>query len=243
LQSINYTLNPSFENLLNMSQANMLQLLDILQSNNDISACLANCSNQGFCQLNTQTLKYICECNENFMGKSCQTDVRPCSQSNKCLNNGTCINSQDLISSSCQCPEGIPFYGQYCENLRDLCENMTCSSHGYCIQNLSETKCKCFNGYEGDVCDKELNKVKKVKYTQWTTTIICVVCIIIFWLVIITSDILDYFKIGSEHVDMDEWRHEKLHGKKDEVKRTKNTRNNVSIQTFQYVPWASEEKK
>jgi hypothetical protein len=219
----------------------MQQLLDILQSNADISSCLSNCSNQGICKLSTNQT-YICECNANFMGKSCQTDERPCSQANKCLNNGTCINSQDLTSSSCQCLENGPFYGQYCENTINLCENVTCSSHGYCTQNQNETKCKCNRGYEGDMCEKELNEVKKVKYTQWTTTIICIVCIITFWLVIITSDILDYLKIGSEHIDMNEWRHEKLHGEKDEVKRTKNTRNNVSIQTFQYVPWPSEEK-
>jgi hypothetical protein len=196
-----------------MTQANMQEILNILQSDSDITACLANCSNQGLCKLDPQTFKYICECNANFMGKSCQTDKRPCSQSNKCRNNGTCINLQDLTSSSCQCPENGPFYGQYCENTINLCENVTCSSHGNCIQSQNETKCKCYNGYEGDNCEIEGNTVKKVKYTQWSATIICIVCIIIFWLVIISSDILDYFKIGSEHIDMDEWRREKLHGK------------------------------
>ena len=132
--STNFTSSPSFGNLNNLSPANIQQLLNILQSNADVSSCLSNCSNQGICKLsNNQT--YICECNANFMGKSCQSDKRPCSQSNKCLNNGTCVDSLDLTSSSCQCPENGLFYGKFCEKRRNLCENVTCSSHGYCIQS------------------------------------------------------------------------------------------------------------
>jgi hypothetical protein len=188
------------------------QILNILKSDIDVNSCLSNCSNQGVCTLKNQT--YVCECYANFIGKSCQTDERPCSQSNKCLNNGTCINSLDLTSYSCQCPQNGPYYGEYCENMRNLCETKTCSFHGYCTQNQSATKCKCNKGYEGDKCEVELNAVKVVKNVQWTTTIICIVCILIFWLLVIGSDVLDYLKIGDEHIDMNEWRHEKLHGYK-----------------------------
>ena len=220
LQSLNYTLN-SFENLFNMTQANMQQLLIILESDSDISSCLANCSNQGICKLDPQFLKYICVCNANFMGKSCQTDKRPCSQANNCLNNATCINSLDLTSSSCQCPENGLFYGQYCETMRNLCENVTCSLHGYCLQSLNKTKCKCFNGYEGDKCEIESNSVKLVKSVQWTTTTICIFSICLLWLIFIGSDILDYLKIGDEHIDMNEWGREKLHGEKKAKQNTK----------------------
>jgi hypothetical protein len=206
-----------------VSQENIQQLLNILQSNSDISSCLSNCSNQGICKLsNNQT--YICECNANFMGKSCQTDQRPCSQSNKCLNNGTCTNSQDLTSFTCKCQEGSPFYGQYCENMRNLCGNVTCSSHGHCIQNLNETKCKCFNGFKGDKCEIEGNTVKILQGIQWLSIAICIFSIVLFWLLVITSDVLDYFKIGDEHIDMDEWRHEKLHGEKKVKQNTKRLR-------------------
>ena len=180
----------------------MQELLNILQSNSDISACLANCSNQGLCKLDPQMQKYICECNANFMGKSCQTDERPCSQSNKCLNNGTCINSQDLTSFTCQCPQNGPYYGKYCENMRNLCENVTCSSHGYCTQSQIETKCKCNNGYEGEQCELESSTVKAVKSIQWTTTAICILFIAAFWIVIISNDLLSYFKIGHQRIDM-----------------------------------------
>jgi len=221
----------SFGNLNNLSPANIQQLLDILQSNSDISSCLSNCSNQGVCQLDPQTLKYICECNANFMGKSCQTDKRPCSQSNKCLNNGRCINSLDITSFTCQCPENGPYYGQYCENIKNLCENVTCSLHGHCIQNQTDTQCKCFNGYEGDKCEIEGNPVKLLKNVQWTTTIICIICIFTFWLLVIGSDILNYVKIGSQHIDRNEWRNEKSHGEK-----TRKSIKNKKESKFHYVP-------
>ena len=168
------------------------------------------------------------------MGKSCQTDERPCSHSNNCLNNGTCINSLDLTSFTCQCPQNGSFYGKYCESVINLCENVTCSSHGYCTQSQTETKCKCYNGYEGEKCDIESNSVKVVKYVQWTTTIICIVCITIFWLLVIGSDVLDYLKIGSEHIDMDKWRREKLHGEK--TRKPIRNKNEHIIQQFHYVP-------
>jgi hypothetical protein len=195
----------------------MQQFLNILQSNADISSCLSNCSNQGVCIISNNKT-FICECNANFMGKSCQTDKRPCSQSNKCLNNGTCINSQDLTSFTCQCPEGSPYYGEYCENMINLCGNVTCSSHGYCIQNQSETKCKCYVGYGGEKCELESNSVKTVKSIQWTTTIISILFISIFWTVIISNDLLNKFKICNERIDINIWKNEKLHGKRKKSK-------------------------
>jgi hypothetical protein len=40
-------------------------------------------------------------------------------------------------------------------------------------------------------------------------------------MMIIGSDVLDYFKIGDEHIDMSEWRREKLHGKVKTKKKKK----------------------
>jgi len=156
------------------------------------------------------------------MGKSCQTDERPCSQSNKCLNNGTCINSLDLTSFTCQCPQNGVFYGRYCENMRNLCENVTCSSHGYCTQSQSETTCKCYNGYEGDKCELESSAVKAVKSIQWTTTIISVLFIATFWIIIVSNDLLNFFKIGHERIDINEWKSEKIHGEKSKPKKNNN---------------------
>jgi hypothetical protein len=183
--------------LFNSTQTEIQALLNILQSPlTDITACLANCSNQGICKL-SQNQTYSCECNANFQGKSCQTDKRPCSQSNICLNNGTCVNSANLTSFLCKC--NGPFYGQYCENMINLCENVTCSSHGYCTQRQNEIMgCKCFQGYEGDECDVELSVVKIVKNVQWTTTIICIICVALFWVIVVGSDLFNFLKIGQK---------------------------------------------
>ena len=40
-------------------------------------------------------------------------------------------------------------------------------------------------------------------------------------MLIIGSDVLDYLKIGDEHIDMNEWRREKLHGEKAKAKKRK----------------------
>jgi hypothetical protein len=202
----------------------MQQIITILGSANDVSSCLSNCSNQGVCKLSNKT--YVCECNSNFIGKSCQTDDRPCSQSNKCLNNGTCINSFDLTSSTCKCPQSGVFYGEYCENVKNLCENETCSLHGYCTQIQSEIKCKCFKGFNGDKCELESNEVKAVKSVQWTTTIICIVCIILLWILVVGNDVLNYLNISDKSINIDEWRREKLHGEKTSMPKNKKTKQN-----------------
>ena len=209
-------MTPRFDAFSNLTEENTKQLLNILQSNVDITSCLVNCSNNGFCKLAPTTRKYICECKENFSGTQCQTDQRPCYRSsNKCLNNGTCINSLNYTTLTCKCPESGLYYGQYCENRRNLCENRTCSFHGYCIQSQNEsliTYCKCNIGYEGDDCQLEMSSVKQVKMFQWSTTIICIVILGLTWFLFIGSDVLDYLRIGNEHIDMNEWRRAKLHG-------------------------------
>ena len=78
-----------------------------------------NCSNQGVYKLDSLAQKYFCECAINFMGKSCQTDLRLCMRWNTCLNNATCLN---LNSTSFECPSNGLYYGKYCENRIDLCE-------------------------------------------------------------------------------------------------------------------------
>ena len=162
-----------------------------------MSSCLMNCSNQGICKLDPKTQKFICECNTNFMGKSCQTDKRPCMRWNPCLNNATCLN---LNSTSFQC--------------------------------------KCNNGFSGEICDLESNTIKQLKTFQWTSTIICIICLIIFWTLIVGSDVLDYLRIGHEHIDMNEWRREKYYGKSEKAEPKKSIPcKKGEIIHFEYVNW------
>ena len=253
MPTTNLTMTPKFDSLSNLTEENTKQLLNILESNVDVTSCLVNCSNNGICKLDsTTTLKYICECKEHFIGTQCQTDQRPCSRStNKCMNNGTCINSLNYTTFTCKCKENGLYFGQYCENTKDLCKNRTCSLHGYCKQTQNgsfiQTQCKCNKGYEGDDCEIESIFLKIVRNIQWLTTVLFVVAILIVCIFVITCDILDFYEIGSEHIDMDEWRHEKLHGVKQRkdgkvTKRFKFRRNlktkvgQVKKIKFKYMP-------
>ena len=177
----------------NLTQTNIEVVLNLLQSNTyDISSCLANCSNRGVCKLDEATQKYICECEVNFTGKTCQFDERPCSKYG-CLNNGTCINL-NTTSFKCECKSEV-FYGQYCENRVNLCQNRTCSHKGYCIVNETQTQCKCSNGFSGNYCETEASSVKLVKGVQFSTTIICIVCLVLCWSLFLCCDIMSFFRI------------------------------------------------
>jgi len=224
----------TFTNLQNTSQANLQQLLNILQSNEDLNSCLIDCSNQGVCQQVNQT--FVCQCNQNYMGSSCQTYTGACSR-NKCLNNATCVNTLNMTSYKCECPSNGLFYGQYCENRINTCQNVTCSLHGFCISNQNlTTQCKCFYGYSGEICDVESTSIKIVKVVQWTTTIICIICIVIFWMITIGSDILSYFGIGDKLIDIEKWKHDKLHSNQiEDEKRKKNRFKDRKIHTMIYI--------
>ena len=91
-----------------------------------------------------------------------QFDSRTCSN-NPCLNNGTCLNSNlnnTITELVCQCE--LNYYGVYCENKIDLCQNQTCSNNGYCFLNNTQPICKCFNGYNGDICELDNVSLKNV---------------------------------------------------------------------------------
>jgi hypothetical protein len=106
------------------------------------------------------------------------------------------------------------------------------------LQNETQKNCKCNNGYSGEICELESNSIKKLKYFQWTSTIICIICIITFWTLIVGSDALDYFKIGNEHINMNEWRREKYYGKhgKEDNKNRILWKKGQRIH-FEYINW------
>ena len=149
-------------------------LLNILATTPyDISCCLSNCSNNGQCKIDTNTQKYSCQCMNNFVGTSCQTDPTPCS-SNPCLNNGTCTNLNET-QFDCQCQ--LYYFGTFCEYRVDICANETCSGNGYCKVNGTLPVCKCKSGFHGDVCDLEDTSVKVVKGVQMGSIVIVCTCL------------------------------------------------------------------
>ncbi len=167
----------------------------------DLSACLSNCSNQGVCILDSLMNKYICQCFQYRKGVACQTDSRPCS-SNPCLNNGTCSNINNDTSFECTCQESNLFFGIYCENKLDLCQNNTnvCASpnQGYCIMNGSQPMCKCMMGYSGIRCEIISTSLVVRKYIIDSSTIITIIVLASYIVFVVFLDCTKYFIIKKK---------------------------------------------
>ena len=157
----------------------------------DISACLTNCSNNGVCKLDVSMQKILCSCNQYFIGSKCNIDTRPCSYG-PCLNNATCVNTNSTKAGYvCECGE---FYEGYnCETQIDLCQNETCSSNGKCSVVENKPKCQCFQYYSGDRCQIQDQTLTTIKAAISTTSILAIILIISFYLLLFFSDILNLF--------------------------------------------------
>ena len=180
--------NLSF-NLNNATNTNMQLLIQVLSNvNYDISACLANCSNNGICSLDVNTQMYVCLCSLNFMGTACQINSNPCSSS-KCINNGTCIHfntASNKTTYKCECQAN--FYGDHCENRINSCANRTCTLNGYCFQNETASLCKCFSDFYGDECELEKSAIKIQKGVQFTSLILCLLFVGFTIITILAND-------------------------------------------------------
>jgi hypothetical protein len=162
----------------------------------DLSACLANCSNQGICTLNS-VQQFVCECNQYKTGRSCQSDSKPCS-SNPCLNNGLCVDINNQTSSfQCICPS--LFYGIYCENKIDLCLNSTIcyNNQGYCKMNGSQPVCNCIVGYSGVNCEIISSSLAAKKIIINVSALIAFVVIAFFIFTIFVFDYTKYFLMAK----------------------------------------------
>ena len=159
----------------------------------DISSCLANCSNQGICVLDSNQ-QYVCKCNQYRTGLSCQSDTRPCS-SGPCLNNGICSNINNETSFQCTCQMNL-YYGQYCENKVDLCLNNSIKcikNQGYCVMNNTQAICKCLLDFSGPNCEIESTSYVVRKSFINAATIIAILVFVAFAFMILCFDFTKYF--------------------------------------------------
>ncbi|CAF0962827.1 unnamed protein product [Brachionus calyciflorus] len=165
----------------------------VLTLNIDFNNCLNNCSNNGICLINYDSEQLECSCFDNFTGKTCEIDMRPCS-SNKCLNNAICYDL-DMQDFFCNC-SSIIYYGKRCEYMRDEClnRNKTCSNHGTCSYSttLGDVQCKCFKSYMGHDCEIEMSEIKTIKIVVRTTWIITLIVLLSFILLIIYLDLFSF---------------------------------------------------
>jgi len=164
----------------------------------DLSACLANCSNQGLCTLNSMQ-QYICQCNQFRTGSACQSDSRPCS-SGPCLNGGICNDTMNETSFECTCQSNL-FYGIYCEKKVDLCKNSTVcfNNQGYCIMNGSQPVCKCKLDYSGINCEIISNSLMVKKCIINASTIIAICFLVCFAIMVLCCDYTKYFLIKKNN--------------------------------------------
>ncbi len=152
-----------------------------------MSDCLLNCSNHGECVLNDED-EFVCTCEQNFTGSSCNLDKRVCSR-HPCLNDGVCEDLIDHESYSHKCICKPLFHGTFCEFKVNVCENVTCSSNGYCEDVNNKPTCKCFEMFFGTKCETEYFRKKLTKYIISSSSILAIVIIISFYLIFLLSDL------------------------------------------------------
>jgi hypothetical protein len=176
----------------------------LAEADYDLTGCLLNCSNNGICKNTTGILK--CECFENFNGSSCELSLDPCYEFNPCVNGGVCdsysVNSTWTFNCSCK----NYYYGKYCENKINICENETCSFNVYCKIINSKPICKCVWQFEGSRCEIEMSNLTAIKKVIKVSYITAIVILILFYLLFILNDCMNYFcriksvtKINKKH--------------------------------------------
>lgn len=173
-----------------LSTLTTAQVVALLSDGYDIADCIVNCSNKGIVSLirlgslyhsESQRLlnfkglckfssnkTFVCACSDNYVGRVCSVDTRPCMYS-PCANNGTCVEfnvtTQNISSVSYSCECGAYYYGSNCQHQVNLCENVTCLNGGYCTVDSTkmQANCTCVNGYSGETCETELASLKTIK--------------------------------------------------------------------------------
>lgn len=183
--------SPNATTSLNLFTADASAVSNILGLVYDMSDCLQNCSNNGVCKFSDN--KFGCSCFDNYLGKSCDTSLNPCTQ-NKCLNNGTCVYAKNETDGfKCECDTSI-FYGEVCEYELDLCLNYTCLNKGICETDSKSylPYCKCLKYFSGPKCEKVDGELTKIKSFISTASIIALAFLSLFYLIFIVHDLFKY---------------------------------------------------
>ncbi|XP_033643609.1 protein crumbs-like isoform X1 [Asterias rubens] len=139
----------------------------------DIDECAVQPCNTGIC---TDAVNgYTCDCADTgYKGINCENDIDDCA-STPCLNEGTCVDGVKIIT--CYCHEG--YDGVNCENDINECLSGPCVNGGQCLQKSDQSlygkndplfpgafnysdasgfKCRCLAGYEGDLCEINIDE-------------------------------------------------------------------------------------
>lgn len=116
----------------------------------DTAYCFVTpCLNGGGC--NNMTTPPQCQCPAGFRGSLCEENIDDC-VTQPCMHKGVCIDG--IASFTCNCT-GTGFYGQYCENDINECEDTVavCDDKAKCINTIGSYTCQCEGGLCGDSCN------------------------------------------------------------------------------------------
>ncbi|CAF0881728.1 unnamed protein product, partial [Brachionus calyciflorus] len=124
-----------FQSLNDLTLTNAKFILDILNDpTQDLTGCLTNCSNNGWCGKIEKKIK--CKCFNEYEGSNCAETTNICKKEKRCLNNAICIPLENNLNYKCECK--YPYYGENCQYEIDLCQNITCLN-GICYVNESKS--------------------------------------------------------------------------------------------------------
>uniref|UniRef100_A0A0K0EUC6 Neurogenic locus Notch protein n=1 Tax=Strongyloides venezuelensis TaxID=75913 RepID=A0A0K0EUC6_STRVS len=85
---------------------------------------------------------------------------------NVCFNGGTCVIDEGNLTFSCKCQDS--FFGTLCEK-SNLC-SLNCGENGTCKSDSNnEEYCECKTGFEGSLCDQEINPCTNNKCSENST--------------------------------------------------------------------------
>ena len=84
---------------------------------------------------------------------SAQINIDECS-THDCQNGAMCM----MKSTGYSCICGNDTYGSHCQLLKNPCDNNPCRNGGLCnIDGVNEFNCTCPSGFEGIICDVNID--------------------------------------------------------------------------------------
>uniref|UniRef100_A0A1I8G0V6 Delta-like protein n=1 Tax=Macrostomum lignano TaxID=282301 RepID=A0A1I8G0V6_9PLAT len=122
-----------------------------------------DCKNGGICWPGAVTSSTPpCLCVEPYTGIYCTARINYCTtakdgstlSSSRCLNGGTCSNTNASPWYHCSCVPG--YTGTDCEINIDDCASKPCAN-GLCSDLVNAYSCSCFTGWEGRNCSVDTN--------------------------------------------------------------------------------------
>eukprot|EP00494_Astrolonche_serrata_P022596 UN22853 len=95
----------------------------------------------------------------NVVSGSLTAVTCPClDNTHKCHHRATCTNVPETQGHFCECNEGYEGDGvATCEDVLDCYEGL-CQNDGECQELTPGFRCVCSNGWEGEVCDEDVNE-------------------------------------------------------------------------------------